>query len=94
MIFVDTGAWAAFFVPRDPSHGAAVEWMEHNEQLLITTDYILDELLTLLKMRYSVAAAVQAGNQLWREQYSRVLYMPPADIHEAWRLFQSHHDKG
>jgi predicted nucleic acid-binding protein len=42
MIFVDTGAWAAFFVPRDPSHGAAVEWMEHNEQLLITTDYILD----------------------------------------------------
>ena len=26
-IFVDTGAWFAYFVRRDPDHPAAVEWM-------------------------------------------------------------------
>ena len=47
MIFVDTGAWFALFVPTDPDHLAAESWMERNTEPLVTTDYIIDELLTL-----------------------------------------------
>mgnify|MGYP001616885989 CR=1 FL=1 len=94
MIFVDTGAWAAFFVPADPSHRRAVTWMQENRQPLITTDYVLDELLTLLKTRYGVSAAIEAGERLWAEEFAEVLFLTTADIRQAWAVFRGHRDKG
>jgi hypothetical protein len=38
-VFVDTGAWFAYFVRRDLDHAAAVEWMRQNRQPLVTTGY-------------------------------------------------------
>jgi predicted nucleic acid-binding protein len=60
-VFVDTGGWFAYFVRRDPDHAAAVNWMRQNRQPLVTTDYVLDELFTLLKMRESHRVAAAAG---------------------------------
>ena len=51
MIFVNTGAWFASFVPNDADHAAADTWLSQNTDLLVTTDYVLDELLTLMKRR-------------------------------------------
>ena len=51
MIFVDTGAWFALAVQNDPDHEAAVAWLRQNRTPLITTDYILAETVTLLRMR-------------------------------------------
>ena len=51
MIFVDTGAWHASAVPDDDNHPAARKWLDGNTQALLTTDYVIDELLTLLKIR-------------------------------------------
>ncbi len=45
-VFVDTGAWFAYFVRRDPDHMAAVQWIKANRFPLLTTDFVLDELLT------------------------------------------------
>jgi predicted nucleic acid-binding protein len=50
-IFVDTGAWFARFVVTDPDHAVASNWLSSNKEQLVTTDYVIDELLTLLKMR-------------------------------------------
>jgi uncharacterized protein len=44
VIFVDTGAWFAAFVPNDADHVAADRWLSSNSEPLVTTDYILDEL--------------------------------------------------
>jgi predicted nucleic acid-binding protein len=55
-VFVDTGAWFAYFVRRDPNHRAATAWMRRNRQSLVTTDYILDELLTLVSWRKRAGA--------------------------------------
>jgi predicted nucleic acid-binding protein len=52
-VFVDTGAWFAYFVRRDPDHAAATAWVRQNRQPLVTTDYVIDELLTLTKIRES-----------------------------------------
>jgi uncharacterized protein len=43
VIFVDTGAWFAAFVPNDPDHAAANSWLTRNAEPLVTTDYILDD---------------------------------------------------
>ena len=47
--FVDTSAWFAAVVPSDPNHPRAVGWLQNNSSVLVTTDYIIDELLTLLR---------------------------------------------
>ena len=52
-VFVDTGAWFAYFVRRDPDYNSARKWISANEFPLVTSDYILDELFTLLKIRES-----------------------------------------
>lgn len=68
MTFVDTSAWAALLVPADPHHAAARTWHEQNHDKLLTSDYIVDELLTLLKTRYSTQAAIRAGQWFWSER--------------------------
>lgn len=64
MIFVDTGAWFAACVPNDPDHVAADAWLEANREPLVTTDYVVDELLTLLKMRGEYQRALWLGASL------------------------------
>jgi len=71
-VFVDTGAWFAYFVRRDPDHAAAVQWMKTNRLPMLTTDFILDELLTLLKLRESHTVAVAAGNTLLHGGVTRI----------------------
>jgi predicted nucleic acid-binding protein len=58
VIFVDTGAWFATFVPNDVHHVAAASWFAQNTEPLITTDYVLDEVLTLLQVRGEFARAL------------------------------------
>lgn len=93
MIFVDTGAWAALFVPADPLHEKARNWLGENRDRLITSDYVVDEVLTLLKTRFSVQAAVHAGQSLFGEHFSQLVYLGSADVERAWKIFRSHSDK-
>lgn len=62
-VFVDTGAWFARFVPTDPDHAAAKAWLDSNTQPLITTDYVVDELLTLLRIRSEFQRALVIAPQ-------------------------------
>lgn len=49
MIFVDTSAWFAAIVPTDPNYPHAARWLAANSEPLLTTDYVIDETLTLLR---------------------------------------------
>ena len=51
MIFVDTSAWFAAIVPSDPNHPHATSWLAQSSEPLLTTDYVIDEILTLLRAR-------------------------------------------
>jgi uncharacterized protein len=88
-VFVDTGAWFAYFVRRDPDHRAATAWMRQNRQPLVTTDYILDELLTLLKMRENYRVAVAAGEALWQQRVARIEHVTLEDIARTWGYSRS-----
>lgn len=94
MTFVDTGAWAALFVPVDPMHDVARDWFERNSNRLVTSDYVVDEVVTLLKTRYSTQSAIRAGETLLGERLSTFIYLLPDDIQRAWKIFRTHTDKG
>lgn len=94
MIFVDTGAWFAAFVLNDADHSAADAWLETNTDLLVTTDYVIDELLTLMKMRGEFQRALRVGAALFTEELAQVVWVRPDDIAQAWDTFQRYHDKG
>ena len=51
MILVDTGAWFAVAVQNDPDHEAAMAWLSRNREPLVTTDYVMAETATLIRMR-------------------------------------------
>lgn len=55
---VDTSAWFALFVPIDPDHQRVRDALSEAGARLITTDYILDETLTLLRARGQYHRAV------------------------------------
>jgi len=92
-VFVDTGAWFAYFVRRDPDHTLARKWVSNNNSQLITSDYILDELFTLLKLRESYAVAVAAGKILIEEKICQIIKITPDDFTRAWNAFVQFSDK-
>ena len=51
MIFVDTEVWHSLLVPKDPSHQKTAKWFDAVAQPIVTSDYVVDETLTLLLMR-------------------------------------------
>src|SRR2546425_12094314 len=60
LLFVDTAGWMACADAADLDHGAARSARDHwleREGLLLTTDYIIDETLTLLRLRLGLEAA-------------------------------------
>jgi len=93
MIFVDTGAWFASVVPSDRDHEAAARWLSRNTQPLITTDYVVDETLTLLKARGQGLRALRLGEQFFHGALATVYYLTEADILRSWQLFRQFADK-
>jgi predicted nucleic acid-binding protein len=88
MIFVDSGAWFARFVPDDPNHAAIADWFLTNGEPLVTSDYCLDETLTLLVARKRPKLATEVGRELFEETVSRLHYLTSDQIRRAWILFQ------
>jgi hypothetical protein len=94
VIFVDTGAWYARYVVEDVDHSAAVQWFATSPDVLLTTDYVVDELLTLLKTRGYSNIAFAVGGKLLSGDVCRLEYVHPADIQKAWTIFSQYRDKG
>jgi predicted nucleic acid-binding protein len=88
MIFVDTSAWYAAAVPTDPNHIAADHFLASaNPQKLITTDYVLDETMTLLKARGEVRRTEEFGRRVLEERICRLQWVERQDVFKAAILF-------
>jgi predicted nucleic acid-binding protein len=73
MIFVDTSAWFAAVVPTDSDHPHATRWLAANSEQLLTTDYVIDETLTLLRARGERQRAKVLGKQFFESSMTEVL---------------------
>jgi uncharacterized protein len=93
MIFVDTGAWFAAAVPSDPNHSAASQWLAGNTEPLLTTNYVVDETLTLLRARGERTRALMLGEGFFNSQLAEIYTLAEDDIVLAWEVFKRFDDK-
>lgn len=91
MIFIDTGAWFARFVPDDPNHAKVQAWFAANNEPLATTDYCVDETLTLLVARKRPMLVLEAGRSFFDEELAHLHFVTPNQVRRAWILFQKMH---
>jgi uncharacterized protein len=93
MIFVDTGAWFAAAVPSDPNHTDALRWLVGNAEPLLTTNYIVDEPLTLLRARGERTRSLRLGEGFFNLRVAEVYTLDETDIALAWEIFSRFDDK-
>lgn len=66
-LFVDTAGWMSMADSNDPLHKICREirdnWLKQGA-ILVTSDYVIDETLTLIRMRLGIGAAEKWWNQL------------------------------
>lgn len=93
MSFVDTGVWFACFVPSDSDHVAAMAWLARNGGPLLTTDFVVDETLTLLRARGEHALSLRASREFFAGELTAVHFLGESEIRAATDVFRQYADK-
>ncbi len=95
-LFVDTGAWMAMADATDPAHlgsRRARDECLHARGILLTTDYIMDEALTLIRMRLGLRAASDWWHQIEGSSRLRWEWIDPTRADKARTWFFQRKDK-
>jgi predicted nucleic acid-binding protein len=95
MIFVDTAAFLAIENRRDTHHEEALRYQRaclKKGKLLLTSDYVLDESYTIIRMRAGHGVAVHFGEALRSSRLLRIEHVTPETVESAWLLFKSYPD--
>jgi predicted nucleic acid-binding protein len=90
MVFVDTSAWFAYFLPTDSDHQRVRNCFLTGDEQLVTSDYCIDETLTLLMARGELRRASEAGLAFFEAGVVQVHFVTPGQISRAWILFKQH----
>ena len=98
MIFVDTGFLFALASAKDPDHERVKEVFQSLQgqrlpDLLLTTNHVVFEAITLTRYRIGHAAAVSMGKQLYSEKLTRIHWVSPDEEHAAFEYLRRYHDK-
>lgn len=92
-LFVDTGAWYAAMVRKDRDHEAAKQFLKDNTLPLITSDYVMDETVTLLLSRVGHSYAVRFLDMLQTSRKTQLIYLTSTQIAATAALFRKRTDK-
>ena len=92
-LFVDTGAWDAIADGADSNHELALLYRDEiaGQCYLVTTNYVLDELYTLLLMNIGHRATVKFKQDLElliREKILEVVWVSEEVAMNAWDVFE------
>jgi len=93
VIFVDTSAWYASVSVNDADYKRVKGWLSTNSLPLVTTDYIVDETLTLLRARGEFWHAIELGKKFFSGAIVTVQKVNDQDYERAWVLFRDFSDK-
>jgi len=95
-LFVDTSAWIAFLAPKDVHHaharGTFAELLLRSA-LVVTSNYVVDETVTWLRMRAGHADAMAFRDTITRSQEGNRLHLAwvsESIEQKAWELFTQH----
>jgi uncharacterized protein len=88
-IFVDTGAWYALVDKKDPDHSVAAAFLKNNKIPLLTTNFIFDEAVTLLRRQLGWIIAVHFGRQLKNSRLTTLVAVQRENEEKDWELFNN-----
>jgi predicted nucleic acid-binding protein len=96
LVFVDTSAWYALFSRTDRGHAAvakAFSQARKGQLTLVTSHDVLDETLTLARMRAGHSLALALGEAIWQRRGAELLGVDDATRDAAWSIFRKHADQ-
>lgn len=88
MVFVDTGFWFGLLVKNDPRNQQCTDWFSLLREPVVTSDYVVDETLTLLLMRGERTKAIEFGNLVIVGTTVALHMVSEAQFNRSWILFQ------
>jgi predicted nucleic acid-binding protein len=90
-VYVDTSAWIALALSRDPYHERAQQaWLSlaHEGARLQTSVPVVLETFTFLDRHAARDVALEWREALDQVRWLRILAATPADLNEAWAFFE------
>jgi len=94
--FIDTSGWCALYDKSDANHEAVIPfWNETAKKngTLYTSDYVIDETLTLLSARIDHAAAAGFGRTILSSKVIKIIPVTKSRWDNAWELFLKYSGK-
>ena len=89
-LFVDTAGWMAMADGKDPHHPSSLrvrdQWLEEGGILTIS-DYVIDETLTLIRMRLGIGAAERWWELVSESPRCKTEWITPDRAEKATRWF-------
>jgi predicted nucleic acid-binding protein len=96
-IFIDTSAFLALEDSSDEHHEEALRFRDQEllsgDYELITTSYILDETLTVIRSRLGISASIEFSKKIRQSQVLRILPISREIEEKALDLFEKYDDK-
>lgn len=95
-VFMDSAGFLALWDAGDEHHaaaGALQEELAGKRRRFVTSEYVVDETITLLRRRHSHAAASDFLDTVERSEALRLEWIGPERFHAAATLFRRHADK-
>lgn len=95
-LFANSSFFVAYHDSKDENHQPAqalVRGFEGRPVLLVTTDYLFDEVITVLLVRNNKHIAIQAGKAMLEESNIELVRIDEELFNEAWEIFQRFQNK-
>ncbi|MBM3833498.1 MAG: type II toxin-antitoxin system VapC family toxin [Verrucomicrobia bacterium] len=95
-VFMDSAGFLALWDARDEHHrasGRLQEELARKRRRFVTSEYVVDETITVLLMRHSHAAAADFLDTVERSEVLRLEWIGPERCYATAALFRRHADK-
>ena len=99
LVFIDASALKAYYDTTDEFHSKATAFMSRVSKRelpvtgFLTTDYVLDEAITLTRVASSHEKAVELAEAAFSSKFTRITYTDEESFMEAFEFFRRHADK-
>jgi predicted nucleic acid-binding protein len=95
-LFLDANFVIALEIVDDQHHREATEYWSallKTSFSLVTTSYVLDEIVTFLNRRHQHDNAVKVANNLLNASHVQLIHVDESLFYEGWAYFEQHADK-
>jgi predicted nucleic acid-binding protein len=94
-VIADTSGLYALVDRNDPHHVQAASFLRSraSDQILLVSNHIFDETMTVVKARLGMRVALQLGLRLRNSRFVETVIFSPVEEQKTWRIFSQYADK-